>query len=188
MLVLTLSHTRFRILANTRDEAVGRAIDKVARDLGLEWKGRAPGAALEAFCRDGDGTAELESGELPVIEPFSVPLRGKLDFSFSGLHSAVDRYIALHGFTDDDVNMGKANPKPRKANLPNAHRLSLARAFQDGAFAQLVDKVILALRRCEEHPELMARPDENQSLTTPTPIRHLVVSGGVASNSTFRNL
>lgn len=96
LLLLASSIRRFKILATTRDEAVGRTIDKVARDLHLKWDGRAPGAALEAFCRNGLADSVDKSEQLPAIQPFKIPLKGELAFSFSGLHSSVDRYIEMH--------------------------------------------------------------------------------------------
>ena len=53
MLLLALSHRRFRILASTVDEAVGATVDAAARAVRVRWKGQAPGAALEALARDG---------------------------------------------------------------------------------------------------------------------------------------
>jgi N6-L-threonylcarbamoyladenine synthase len=186
MIVLALSNVRFRVLANTRDEAIGRTIDKIARDLRLDWKGRAPGAALEAFCRDGDGVLDenVLRSPLPIIKPFEVPLRGKLEFSFSGLHSAVDRYFLTHGLANDaDTKPGGSKAK---MILPGAHKLALARAFQSAAFEQLVEKVVLALRWCDNNQRELWIGINGEGLTSK--MKHIVVSGGVASNATFRDL
>ncbi|EJD03286.1 peptidase M22, glycoprotease [Fomitiporia mediterranea MF3/22] len=163
LLLLALSNSKFRILATTRDEAVGRAIDKVARELRVELRGRAPGAALEVFCRDGfggDKKCGKEEENVPHVEPLKVPFKGELAFSFAGLHSAVDRYILQHG------------KDKTRLQLPYPHRLAIARTFQDAAFAQLEEKVILALRWCADNSQI--------------PVKHVVVSGGVASNLLFR--
>lgn len=186
MIVLAFSHTRFKILANTRDEAIGRTIDKVARDLRLQWKGRAPGAALEAFCRDGDGVLDMESvvRDMPNIKPFEVPMRGQMEFSFSGLHSSVDRYFAAHGQHCDE-GMGRSKASKAKYTLPAPHMLALARTFQSSALAQLVEKVVLALQWCEEHKHELLSPEGNNGSFG---IKDLVISGGVASSMTFREV
>jgi N6-L-threonylcarbamoyladenine synthase len=50
-LVLCQSPTQFKILANSGDDSIGEAFDKVARFLKVEfdWSKTSPGAALEAF-------------------------------------------------------------------------------------------------------------------------------------------
>lgn len=196
LLLLALSNSKFRILATTRDEAVGRAIDKVARDLRLEWRGLAPGAALEAFCRD--GVANVKDENVPHIESFDIPMRGQLSFSFSGLHSTVDRYILAHGTPQQEPQkqpMEKTQAlsnKPKvKLHLSDPHRLAIARAFQDAAVAQLEEKVVLALRWCARKRQAIL--EDNLSSTggnwsgAEVPVRHVVVSGGVASNAYFRD-
>ncbi|KAF8550480.1 peptidase M22 glycoprotease [Imleria badia] len=149
LLVLATSHTAFRILANTVDESVGRTYDKVARMLTMPWGTRGPAAALEEFCRQ----EKADSG-VPEIGPFSVPMPGQLAFSFSGLHSAVERYIFRS-----------------EAPLTEAHKHALGRAFQDGAARQLSDKLVLCHSMLREEG---------------IDVRHVVVSGGVASNLYLR--
>lgn len=149
LLVLAITHSSFRILANTVDESVGRTHDKVARMLNMPWGARGPAAALEEFCRQGgDGPS------VPEIRPFSVPMPGQLAFSFSGLHSAVGRHIFRS-----------------EAPLTAAHRRALGRAFQDGVARQLCDKLV----QCHS----MLREEGID-------VRHVVVSGGVASNLYLR--
>ena len=204
MILLALSNTRFKLLATTVDEAVGRTIDKVARNLGLEWKGRAPGAALEAFCRD--GIPGVRDEDLPKIDSFKIPFNNVLSFSFSGLHSMLDRYILKHGVipaTQNDVAVA-SNPNydPRKGGridlkripiLPDAHRLAVARAFQDAAISQLESKVILALEWCSKNRATIVQEMSalgaghgNISETNELLVSHIVVSGGVASNAYLR--
>ncbi|KAN0097174.1 Glycoprotease family domain containing protein [Tylopilus felleus] len=120
LLVLATSHSSFRILANTVDESVGRTYDKVARMLKMPWGARGPAASLEEFCRQ-----ESDDPSVPEIRPFSVPMPGQLTFSFSGLHSAVERHIFRS-----------------EAPLTEAHQRALGRAFQDGAARQLSDKLV----------------------------------------------
>lgn len=74
---------RYRPLGHTLDDAAGEAFDKTAKLLGLGYPG---GPALERAARDGDPTR------------FDLPRpmvgRGGLDFSFSGLKTAVRHQLA----------------------------------------------------------------------------------------------
>jgi len=128
LLLLASSLTSFQILATTADASIGRAFDKVARTLGLSWGIRGPGAALEEFCRLSN--EELE--RLPDIQPFSIPMPGKLAFSFASLQSSVDRNISL-----------------MQEPLSTSSRISLARAFQTAAARQLCAKLTLGLQKLE---------------------------------------
>ncbi len=78
---------RVRLLGRTRDDAAGEAFDKVAALLRLGYPG---GPAVDRLAREGDPHAV--SFPRPRVEgaPF--------DFSFSGLKTAVRRYVARpHG-------------------------------------------------------------------------------------------
>jgi N6-L-threonylcarbamoyladenine synthase len=67
-----------RLLGQTRDDAVGEAFDKVARLLGLPYPG---GPAVSAAAANGDPRA--------VALPRPLAGRGTLEFSYSGLKTAV---------------------------------------------------------------------------------------------------
>lgn len=151
-------------------------IDKVTRELRIVWRGRAPGAALEAFCRD--GLPDVNDNDLPCVPPFAIPLRNQLSFSFSGVHSSVDRYILEHGIEDSN----------NKKKLTNDHRLAVARAVQNAVVAQLEEKIILSLKWCVEHRDEIIRevPEQNSLSDLGLPVKHIVISGGVASNLFFR--
>ncbi|KAL5528226.1 QRI7 [Sanghuangporus sanghuang] len=173
LLLLAHSLGKFKILATTVDEAVGRAIDKVARELRIEWRGRAPGAALETFCRE--GVEDVKEEDVPHVERLKVPFRNELRFSFSGMHSAVNKYIAEHETVTvpSDSSTLEGEEKDRLSrSLSDPHRLAIARAFQTAAATQLEEKIVLALRWCADNREV--------------PVKHVVVSGGVASNMFFR--
>ncbi|KAF5385992.1 hypothetical protein D9615_002414 [Tricholomella constricta] len=150
LLLLAKSLNSFRILATTPDESIGRSFDKVSRMLGLNWTALGPGAALEQFC------AQDFAGELPGIPPYPRPLRGQLGFSYSSLHSYVERYIAANEGLD---------------NIDMSTRLALARGFQTAAVTQLEEKLLLAFRWCSENK---------------IEVSDVVVSGGVASNTFLR--
>ena len=128
LLLLASSLTSFQILATTADASIGRAFDKVARTLGLSWGTRGPGAALEEFCCMNSEEAE----RLPDIQPFSVPMPGKLAFSFASLQSSVDRNISI-----------------MQEPLSTPHKMALARTFQTAAANQLCAKLTLGLQKLE---------------------------------------
>ncbi|KLO09497.1 peptidase M22, glycoprotease [Schizopora paradoxa] len=159
LLLLAESPMKFTQLATTPDEAIGRAIDKVARDIGLEWSSFGPGAALEKFCMDEN--LPCDAAELPEVPTFPSVMPGRLAFSFSGLHSWVDRYISQ-------------NRDPSTGDLNVMHKVAVARSFQYMAFKQLEEKLVLAIEFCERNSGKMR------------PLRHVVVSGGVASNTLLR--
>jgi N6-L-threonylcarbamoyladenine synthase len=79
------SNTSFRLLGQTRDDAAGEAYDKVAKMLGLGYPG---GAVIDRLASRGD----------PEKVFFSRPFLDKerFDFSFSGIKSAVMRYLQTH--------------------------------------------------------------------------------------------
>jgi N6-L-threonylcarbamoyladenine synthase len=76
---------RYRLLGGTLDDAAGEAFDKVAKMLGLPYPG---GVQIDKLARTGSTTAHH----------FPRALLGKgLDFSFSGLKTAVLLHIQKHG-------------------------------------------------------------------------------------------
>ena len=75
------SYTEFEIIARTRDDAAGEAFDKVARVLGLGYPG---GPLIDALAKKGDENA--------ITFP-RVKMSDSLDFSFSGVKTAVINYI-----------------------------------------------------------------------------------------------
>ncbi|KAI0259673.1 Gcp-like domain-containing protein [Gloeopeniophorella convolvens] len=102
-------------------------------------------------------TATQADTDASLVPPMPRTLPGVLGFSFAGLHSTVERAVAARGGDG--------------AALDARTRAALARAFQDAAVGQLEEKVRLALRLC-------AREGVG--------VRHVVVSGGVASNTYLR--
>jgi N6-L-threonylcarbamoyladenine synthase len=82
MLVHVPAVFRHEVLGQTLDDAAGEAFDKVARLLGLGFPG---GPALDAAARTGDPHA--------VRFPRAMEDSGDLDFSMSGLKTAVLRYV-----------------------------------------------------------------------------------------------
>jgi N6-L-threonylcarbamoyladenine synthase len=80
MLVAMDDHGRYRLMGTTVDDAVGEAFDNVARVMGLGYPG---GPAIDRAALTGDPTA--------VRFPRAMP--EGYDFSFSGLKTAVIRYV-----------------------------------------------------------------------------------------------
>jgi N6-L-threonylcarbamoyladenine synthase len=84
MLVEFRDHGRYRVLGGTVDDAAGEAFDKVARFLGLGYPG---GPAIDREAMVGD----------PEAIAFPRPmLDSGLDFSFSGLKTAVINHVRAH--------------------------------------------------------------------------------------------
>ena len=74
------------LLGSTRDDAAGEAFDKVAKLLGLGYPG---GIVIDRLAATGNSTA--------IRFPRALPGREDLDFSFSGLKTAVAMRIGAEG-------------------------------------------------------------------------------------------
>jgi N6-L-threonylcarbamoyladenine synthase len=85
---------RYELLGQTLDDAAGEAFDKVARLLGLGFPG---GPALDAMAAEGDPTA--------IRFPRAMESSGDLDFSMSGLKTAVLRYLRAEQAAGHDVSL-----------------------------------------------------------------------------------
>ncbi|MDD4335378.1 MAG: tRNA (adenosine(37)-N6)-threonylcarbamoyltransferase complex transferase subunit TsaD, partial [Desulfotomaculaceae bacterium] len=115
-LVYMEKHGSYQMLGKTRDDAAGEAFDKVARTLGLGYPG---GPLIEHLAGTGDpGAIKLPRAYLE---------KGSLDFSFSGLKSAVINYLHRAGQKHEEVN-----------------KADLAAGFQQAVVDVLVDKTIEA--------------------------------------------
>lgn len=84
-LILAEGHDRMTALGRTRDDAAGECFDKCARLLGLPYPG---GPHIERLAARGDARQ--------VVFPRAW-LGDSLDFSFSGLKTAVARFAKLEG-------------------------------------------------------------------------------------------
>ncbi len=115
------SYTDIRLLGRTRDDAVGEAFDKVARALGLGYPG---GPKLERLALSGD----------PHAIGFPLSLQAGLDFSFSGLKTAV-------------INQLHTAQQREKAPLSHAQLADIAASFQHCAVRQLCEKARAALKQ-----------------------------------------
>ncbi len=117
----------FSLIGETRDDAAGEAFDKAARAIGLPYPG---GPAIQQAA---------EHANEPDVEPLPRAwLQGALEFSFSGLKTAVlnrARHEGIYPRTD-------ADPAPNRELVAN-----IAKAFQDSVVDVLVTKTIEAARR-----------------------------------------
>ncbi|MEK7650387.1 MAG: tRNA (adenosine(37)-N6)-threonylcarbamoyltransferase complex transferase subunit TsaD [Patescibacteria group bacterium] len=119
-LILSKSWLEYEKLGETRDDAVGEAFDKVARILGLPYPG---GPEI------GNLASQAEQENLPKLEqklPRPMINSGDLDFSFSGLKTAV-------------LYLVQKNPEINKAEV--------AREFQQAVIDVLLAKTILAIKK-----------------------------------------
>jgi N6-L-threonylcarbamoyladenine synthase len=81
----------YQLLSRTRDDAAGEAYDKVAKLLGLGYPG---GPIVDRLARTGNDRAiKLPTTRLTHADRNAPELKGDLDFSFSGLKTAVLRHV-----------------------------------------------------------------------------------------------
>jgi len=118
-LVLMRKWGQYELIGKTRDDAVGEAFDKVARLLGLPYPGGPEISRHAAMARERN---------LPVLTDLPRPMlnSGDLDFSFSGLKTAVRYAVSEKSLTPDEIQ-------------------ALARDFEDAAIAVLVKKFATAV-------------------------------------------
>lgn len=77
---------KYKVVSRTRDDAAGEAFDKVGKMLGLRYPG---GPVIERIARGGD-VKKIKFPSAKISD-------GRPDFSFSGLKTAVARYVREHG-------------------------------------------------------------------------------------------
>ncbi len=82
------------VLGGTRDDAVGEAYDKVARVIGLGYPG---GPKIDKVAKDGNPEA------IPFKRVFLE--KGSMDFSFSGLKTAVLNYLNTERQAGREINV-----------------------------------------------------------------------------------
>ena len=105
----------FEVIGTTQDDAIGEAYDKVARVLGLPYPG---GPQIDRLAKEGVAS-------YPLPKPKT---DNELDFSFSGLKSAVIQSMD---------RLKRRNEEMVPANM--------AASFQEAALGQLWDRVDKAL-------------------------------------------
>jgi len=103
-----------KVLGETIDDAAGEAFDKIARILELDFPG---GPAIDLLAKEGDPSA--------IDFPRGLA-NSDYNFSFSGLKTAVSRYLK---------------------EVPTFHRADVAASFQEAVVDVLLEK---ALRACRD--------------------------------------
>jgi N6-L-threonylcarbamoyladenine synthase len=107
MLLDVQTPTGFRVVGRTLDDAAGEAFDKGARLLGLGYPG---GAAIDRLARAGD----------PTAYDFPIARVGGLDFSFSGLKTAL--LYVVRELAADELER-------RRADLAASYQRAIVRAL-----------------------------------------------------------
>ena len=160
---------RYPVLGRTRDDAAGEAFDKVAKLLGLGYPG---GPVIDRLAAHGN----------PHAVRFTPPkIKGNsLDFSFSGIKTAVLRYVESHALAAEierrRVRLERQPLAPIESflKLPTEYflelssptTLDLVASFQHSVVEQLVERTLAAAQLRD--------------------VRAIIVSGGVACNSLLR--
>lgn len=124
-LILMRGHHQFEILGETRDDAAGEAFDKVARILGLGYPG---GPAIEKIA--------LKGSPVKFTLPRPYLEKGSLDFSFSGLKTAVMDVVK------------------KSVKINQQFKADLAASFQEAVVEVLAGKLITALKKFPEVKEI----------------------------------
>jgi N6-L-threonylcarbamoyladenine synthase len=137
------------LIGTTIDDAVGEAYDKVAAILGLGYPG---GPVIDRLARDGDPRA--------VNFPRTLLARDSLDFSFSGLKTAVLYNVRGVPGRGEDVKAGGP------AQLSEQHLRDVAASFQAACVEVIVKKIHRAIQRVGA--------------------RSVIVGGGVSANHGLR--
>ncbi len=152
----------YTLLGRTRDDAAGEAFDKVGKLLGFGYPG---GPVIDRLAPFGD----------PHAVRFTIArMKGNtLDFSFSGLKTAVLRWVESHDLADEIEarrQLLRSTPQPSTEDwlrvTPQATR-DLVASFQHTVIEELI-----------RHAAGAAAAREG--------VRSLIISGGVACNSGLR--
>ncbi len=115
------SYNDYELLGKTRDDAAGEAFDKVARVLGLGYPG---GQQIDAAAKKGD----------PMAITFPKALMdNSLDFSFSGLKSAVLNYLNKCKMTGQDIVVENVAASFQRAVVEVLTEKALQAAKEKGA-------------------------------------------------------
>ena len=153
---------RYRLLGKTRDDAAGEAFDKVAKLLGFGYPG---GPVIDMLAPFGKPVVKLTLAKMSKGNP--------LDFSFSGLKTAVLRWTQARDLSGEIAlrrQLLSSNPRPTaeewRAVTPQ-ETLDMLASFQATVIEEL-------LRRAEISAEEIGA-------------RSIIISGGVACNSGLRD-
>ncbi len=165
----------YQNIGHTRDDAAGEAFDKVAKLLGLGYPG---GPIIDKLSQHGDPAAvKFSLSQLKHPDRNDKGKRAttdgpRFDFSYSGIKTAVLRYVEVHNLKASIEARRKALAEIATPKLEDYLRecdrqtLDLVASFQRAMVEDLVGKTLTAARSCEA--------------------RTLFVTGGVAANQELR--
>lgn len=144
----------FTVLGTTLDDAAGEAFDKAGKMLGLPYPA-------------GKFMDELGARQEPVAKMFPRPYldNDTLNFSFSGLKTAMSAYLAKHGVPPLAWDVATASVRPEAAGNTEIQRIC-------ASYTQAVVDTLVAKTR--------------KALERESGIRSLILAGGVAANSALR--
>jgi len=150
----------YRLLGKTRDDAAGEAFDKVAKLLGFGYPG---GPVIDRLAPFGNPSA--------VRFTFAKMKGNTLDFSFSGLKTAVLRWVEAHDMASEIAARALLRQNPHAGNddwlaLTPQRTLDLLASFQQAVITELLTRAAASAGAIGA--------------------RTLIVSGGVACNSGLR--
>ena len=117
-LVLFTGHGKYKYLGGTRDDAAGECFDKCARLLGLPYPGGPEISKLAVKSKD---TFKLPR---PMINS------GDLDFSFSGLKTAVARITSEVSFDSSEVDNLSASIEAAIVDVLVSKTVAAARKYK----------------------------------------------------------
>ena len=121
----------YELISRTRDDAAGEAYDKVAKLLDLGYPG---GPVIDRLAKQGnDRAVPLPTTRLTHADRNAPELKGDLDFSFSGLKTAVLRYVREHERERGPLSPGEV--------------ADLCASFQRIVVSVLLDRLFDAARR-----------------------------------------
>jgi N6-L-threonylcarbamoyladenine synthase len=125
----------YALLSRTRDDAAGEAYDKVAKLLGLGYPG---GPIVDKLARAGhDRAVPLPTTKLTHADRNAPALKGDLDFSFSGLKTAVLRHVRAR----------EAEKNGSGALFSDQEIADLCASFQRVVVSALIKRLFEAARR-----------------------------------------
>lgn len=108
------------MLGQTRDDAAGEAFDKAAKLLGLGYPG---GPVIDRLAAQGDDRA--------VRFPVPMPNKADLNFSFSGLKTAVARHVQKNGIPDTEQGLADVCASFQRVAVEALVRKSMAACRQE---------------------------------------------------------
>ena len=121
----------YQRIGRTRDDAAGEAYDKVAKLLGLGYPG---GPVVDRRAREGNDQAiAFPATRMTHADRNAPRLRGDLDFSFSGLKTAVLRHVRQRTETDSPISDRDIN--------------DICASFQRSVVTTLLDRLFDAAER-----------------------------------------